>query len=443
MCREGHLVLHNEALNDSETLMVYGWLACKRAQDGYDLKGIVLPLTPKYDMRWSFAKRHTFASDPEFYISPLDNSTASIPLLLTLKDENTDCPYQLLGHFSKEAFSSDTGWTLSAASAHTAHIVDLHALCSDTMNGYEDPLLLHDEEIWGSNHAELVSGLVDEPSLDGEKVTVVMNPLHPFADAATAEVAASILLYHIEHHFCLGVDDYLMYIEPAQARLLLLSDGIRSLVQQNRLHLVLWDLPLVRPRKRKKDAFGVPTPAGIHFWQPAQYNHALLLFWGKCRYLLYIDIDEFLSAPISMITQMNENARHVVLFEQVQMYCLGCDSDKGPESKMWIDKGPSQWVDKYVAKGGYAKLLTKDHAKIPGVIEKRHIKCLVHTDDTFVMHNHMPFISSDDESTPIFTIATDKIFLAHFLNLWRFRSNRRFQNDNHTMFEANFNFCGL
>ena len=106
-------------------------------------------------------------------------------------------------------------------------------------------------------------GTTEEAGSD--KVTIVMNPLHPFADSAAGELAVKILLYHIEHHLCLGVYDYLIYIELAQARQLLASEDMRALIQQNRLHLVVWDLPVVRPRKRKKDAFGSPTPKASSF----------------------------------------------------------------------------------------------------------------------------------------------------------------------------------
>ena len=429
-CREGQLVLNYE----SESFMTYCWLGCKREHEDYRLRGIVLPLTPKYDMRWSFAARQTFTADPEFHVKPLDNLPDSVSLQLSLQDNNTDCPYDVTGRISAESVSRDTTWAFTANTAQTAHVLDLQALCSDFPAGYQDPLLLHDAEIWGHTLAE---------ETDSEKVTVVMNPVHPFANSAAGELAVKILLYHIDHHFCLGIYDYLLYIEPAQARQLLQSEEVRALVQQNRLHLIVWDLPIVRPRKRKKDAFGSPTPAGIHFWQPAQYNHALLLLWGKSRYLMFIDIDEFLSAPIANVLQLNTKERHLMLLEQIQMYCQECGDSKTPESQLWKTIGPSQLLDKYWSKSGYAKLVNSDDAEVPGVIEKRHIKSIVHTDEFLVMHNHMPFLSPGDEHPPIFTRSTDTVYLAHFLNLWRFRSNSRFQKDNYTHFDHTFTFCGI
>ena len=441
--REGHLSLQSE----SEALITYCWLVCQKTGDHYELRGIVLPLTPQYSMRWSFAKRHTFSSDPQFHLRPLDAAVESVPLHLSLRDENTDCPYHISGHISEEAFSSNTGWTLTASTAHTAHIIDLPSLCSDVADGYEDPVLFHDIEMWGNGTAAWLPAALEKgvagSNSSQNKVTIVMNPVHPFANAAAADLQIQIMLYHIQHHLCLGVDDYLMYIEPAQARYFLGSEGIRGLIRQNRLHIIIWDHPVIRPRKRKKDAFGSPTPAGIHFWQPAQYNHALLLFWGKSRYLFFIDIDEFLSGPISHILDLNTNSRHILLVEQIQMYCLECGPDQEPESKLWVEHGPSHMLSKYVGKGGYAKLVTTDFAEPPAVVPKRHIKSLVHTDDSLVMHNHMPFISPNNTKDVIFTVATDQIFLAHFLNLWRFRSNQRFLNDEYPMVNSTFDFCGI
>ena len=56
---------------------------------------------------------------------------------------------------------------------------------------------------------------------------------------------------------------------------------------------------------------------------------------------MFIDIDEFWSAPISNVLQLNKNARHSVLLEQMPMYCQGCDDSKKPERELWRADGPS------------------------------------------------------------------------------------------------------
>ena len=72
----------------------------------------------------------------------------------SLKDNNTDCPYDISGYIPKESVSRDTTWAFAAAAAQVVHVLDvldLQALCSDFSGGYQDHLLLHDEEIWGHN----------------------------------------------------------------------------------------------------------------------------------------------------------------------------------------------------------------------------------------------------------------------------------------------------
>ncbi|KAL4423820.1 hypothetical protein ABPG75_001121 [Micractinium tetrahymenae] len=136
--------------------------------------------------------------------------------------------------------------------------------------------------------AQLAAALRAPPADAGDRAAsgppAVLRALPYFYNSVVdADKTAWLLRWSDEYHATLGFSRSLLYVLPRDAAAFEAHPGIRALVEERRLALVLWDQHAGFAEFRRWKDFELQIVE----------SHATLSFWGRNAHVLVIDSDEF------------------------------------------------------------------------------------------------------------------------------------------------------